>query len=269
VEDAASVHRYFDLGGRVAVVTGAGSGIGRTTAEVLAGAGATVWCVDIDEGRVEETVVGIGDAGGQALAAPLDVADRSAVHALVGDVVAVHGRLDVLANIAGMTADAKILDLEEDELDRLMAVNLKGVLFGCQAAGAVMVAQGGGSIINMTSAAVLAPSPNVGGYAMTKAAVWQLTKTMAVEVGKKGVRVNAVAPGFVPTNMTARYYVRPDGTVDEEMKAMVLEPMAKFAPLRRVGETTDIAYCVLYLASDASSFMTGQLLSPNGGVAMH
>ena len=222
MEDAASVHRYFDLGGRVAVVTGAGSGIGRTTAEVLAGAGATVWCVDIDEGRVEETVVGIGDAGGQALAAPLDVADRSAVHALVGDVVAVHGRLDVLANIAGMTADAKILDLEEDELDRLMAVNLKGVLFGCQAAGAVMVAQGGGSIINMTSAAVLAPSPNVGGYAMTKAAVWQLTKTMAVEVGKKGVRVNAVAPGFVPTNMTARYYVRPDGTVDEEMKAMVL-----------------------------------------------
>jgi len=83
------------------------------------------------------------------------------------------------------------------------------------------------------------------------------------------VRVNAVAPGFVPTNMTARYYVRPDGTVDEEMKAMVLEPMAKYAPLRRVGETTDIAYCVLYLASDASSFMTGQLLSPNGGVAMH
>ena len=132
-----------------------------------------------------------------------------------------------------------------------------------------MVAQGGGSIINMASAAVLAPSPNVGAYAMTKAAVWQLTKTMAVEVGKKGVRVNAVAPGFVPTNMTARYYVRPDGTVDEEMKAMVLEPMAKYAPLRRVGETPDIAYCVLYLASDASSFMTGQLLSPNGGVAMH
>jgi NAD(P)-dependent dehydrogenase (short-subunit alcohol dehydrogenase family) len=92
---------------------------------------------------------------------------------------------------------------------------------------------------------------------------------MAVEVGKRGVRVNAVAPGFVPTNMTARYYRRPDGTIDEAMREQVHGPMARFAPLRRLGEPSDIAYCVLYLASDASSFLTGQLLSPNGGVAMH
>jgi 3-oxoacyl-[acyl-carrier protein] reductase len=92
---------------------------------------------------------------------------------------------------------------------------------------------------------------------------------MAVEVGRKGVRVNTIAPGFIPTNMTARYYTKADGSIDEETKAAMLTPMAKFAPLRRVGVTSDIGYCVLYLASDASSFVTGQLLSPNGGVAMH
>jgi 3-oxoacyl-[acyl-carrier protein] reductase len=92
--------------------------------------------------------------------------------------------------------------------------------------------------------------------------------SMAVEVGKHGVRVNTMAPGFVPTNMTARYYSNPDGSVNEETKAAVVEPMARFSPLRRVGETSDIAYGVLYLASDASSFVTGQLLSPNGGVSM-
>jgi 3-oxoacyl-[acyl-carrier protein] reductase len=132
-----------------------------------------------------------------------------------------------------------------------------------------MVEQGSGSIVNMASAAVLTPAANIGPYAIAKSGVLQLTRTMAVEVARRGVRVNAVAPGFVPTNMTARYYRRPDGTIDEEMKAAVLGPMSKHAPLRRVGETNDIAYCVLYLASDASSFLTGQLLSPNGGVAMH
>ena len=112
---------------------------------------------------------------------------------------------------------------------------------------------------------------NYGGhdYSATKAAVLSLTRTSANELGEHGVRVNSVAPGFIPTNMTARYYTRPDGTIDEETKAAVLAPMAKFAPLRRVGVTEDIGYCVLYLASDASSFVTGQLLSPNGGVAMH
>jgi 3-oxoacyl-[acyl-carrier protein] reductase len=116
---------------------------------------------------------------------------------------------------------------------------------------------------------MLHPSPDVGPYAISKAGVVQLSRTMALEVGPSGVRVNVVAPGFVPTNMTARYYVRPDGTVDEDMKQAVLKPMAKMAPLRRVGVPSDIAYCVLYLASDASSFLTGQLISPNGGLIMH
>ena len=174
-----------------------------------------------------------------------------------------------MCNIAGIMIDSTIVDVDPDEFDRILAVNLKGVLYGCQAAGKVMVEQRGGSIVNMSSAAVLAPSPGVGPYAICKAGVAQLTKTMALEVGKYGVRVNSVAPGFVPTNMTARYYTSPDGSVDEEAKAAVLTPMAHHTPLRRVGFTSDIAYCVLYLASDASSFVTGQLVSPNGGVSMH
>jgi 3-oxoacyl-[acyl-carrier protein] reductase len=268
VETARSVHDAFDLTGRVALVTGAGSGIGRTTAEVLAGAGATVVCADRNGATASETATGILGQGGRAESAELDVAVRGATAALVDNIAARHGGLHVMCNIAGIMIDSTIIDVDPDEFDRILSVNLKGVLYGCQAAGKVMVAQRGGSIVNMASAAVLTPAPGIGPYAICKAGVAQLTQSMAVEVGPHGVRVNSVAPGFVPTNMTARYYTNPDGTVNEESKAAALAPMAKFAPLRRVGETNDIGYCVLYLASDASSFVTGQLLSPNGGVAM-
>ncbi len=269
VENAGTVRHAFDLTGRVALVTGAGSGIGRTTAEVLAGAGATVVCADIAADNAAETARGIVGEHGQAESAELDVAERGAAATLVGHIVARHGRLDVMCNIAGIMIDSSIIDLDPDEFDRILSVNLKGVLYGCQAAGKVMVERGGGSIINMSSAAVLTPSPGIGPYAICKAGVAQLTQSMAVEVGEHRVRVNSIAPGFVPTNMTARYYTNPDGSANEEMKAAVLTPMARHAPLRRVGLTNDVAYCVLYLASDASSFVTGQLISPNGGVAMH
>jgi 3-oxoacyl-[acyl-carrier protein] reductase len=268
METAQSVHAAFDLTGRVALVTGAGSGIGRTTAEVLAGAGATVVCADINAASAAETAAAILGHGGRAENAELDVSVRGATENLVNHVAARHGGLHVMCNIAGIMIDSSIIDVDPDEFDRILGVNLKGVLYGCQAAGKVMVSQRGGSIINMASAAVLSPAPGIGPYAICKAGVAQLTKSMAVEVGKHGVRVNSVAPGFIPTNMTARYYTNPDGTTNEESKAAALAPMAKFAPLRRVGETNDIAYSVLYLASDASSFVTGQLLSPNGGVSM-
>ena len=269
METTESVRAAFDLTGRVALVTGGGSGIGRTTAEVLSGAGATVVCADLNAGGAEETARSIVDAGGRAEGAQVDVSERSALSDLVAQIVADHGGLHVMCNIAGIMIDSEIIDVDPDEFDRIVSVNLKGTLYGCQAAGKVMVEQGAGSIINMASAAVLAPSPGIGAYAICKAGVAQLTQSMAVEVGRSGVRVNTIAPGFIPTNMTARYYTKPDGTIDEEAKAAVLAPMAKFAPLRRVGLTSDIGYCVLYLASDASSFVTGQLLSPNGGVAMH
>jgi len=269
VETTESVRDAFDLSGRVALVTGAGSGIGRTTAEVLAAAGASVVCADINQTGADETARGIVDAGGSAELAQVDVSERGALAVLVQRIVGARGALHIMCNVAGIMVDSPIVDLDPDEFDRILAVNLKGVLYGCQAAGKVMVEQGAGSIINMASAAVLAPAPGVGPYAICKAGVAQLTQSMAVEVGPRGVRVNTIAPGFIPTNMTARYYTAPDGSVDEETRAAVLAPMAKMAPLRRVGATSDIGYCVLYLASDASSFVTGQLLSPNGGVAMH
>jgi 3-oxoacyl-[acyl-carrier protein] reductase len=269
VETSESVRDAFDLSGRVALVTGAGGGIGRTTAEVLAAAGANVVCADIDAARAAESAAAIVGSGGQAESAELDVASRSAVDGLVTDTVSRLGGLHVMCNIAGIMIDSSIIDLDPDDFERILSVNLKGVLYGCQSAGRVMVAQGSGSIINMASAAVLAPSPGIGPYAICKAGVAQLTQSMATEVGRKGVRVNTIAPGFIPTNMTARYYSNPDGTVDEATKDAVLAPMARMAPLRRVGLTSDIGYCVLYLASDASSFVTGQLLSPNGGVSMH
>ena len=192
----------------------------------------------------------------------------AAVEDLVRGAVADHGRLDVMGNIAGIIHNSLVVDTREEDLDRILATNLKGVFFGCQSAARVMIEQGSGSIINMSSGAIDMPAATIVCYAMAKAAVAQLTKTLATEVGPLGVRVNAVAPGLILTGMTSRHFTRPDGSIDEELKAAFVAPMAERATLGRVGEPDDIAYAVLYLASDASSFMTGQILRPNGGVAM-
>ena len=185
METAGSVRHAFDLTGRVALVTGAGSGIGRTTAEVLAGAGATVVCADIDPRARPRRHAPSSASTARPRARRSTSPQRGAADTLVGHSSARHGGLHVMCNIAGIMIDSSIIDLDPDEFDRILGVNLKGVLYGCQAAGKVMVAQGGGSIINMASTAVLAPSPGIGPYAICKAGVAQLTKSMAVEVGKQ------------------------------------------------------------------------------------
>jgi len=258
----------FDLQGRVAVVTGAASGIGEASARMLAGAGAVIVCADVDGRGAERVSEAIRGEGGEASAAACDVSVRSEVDDLVERAYADHGRLDVMANIAGIIHESPVVDTKEDDLDRVLDINLKGVFFGCQAAGRVMTSQGSGSIINMSSGAIDTPAPNIVCYAMAKAAVAQLTKTLAVEIGPFGVRVNAIAPGLIVTGMTSRHYRRPDGTIDEALKEQVLAPMRERAPLGRVGDPDDIAYAVLYLASDAADFMTGQIVRPNGGVVM-
>jgi 3-oxoacyl-[acyl-carrier protein] reductase len=267
--DASTLIQSFRVDGKVAVVTGAGSGIARASALALAGAGARVVCADIHEDTARATADQIVADGGTAEGVTLDVSKKVDVEAVAERVAAQYGGIHVWCNIAGIMLGGPFLDESEDDLDTIMAVNLKGVFFGCQAAGRIMVDQPeGGSIINCSSAAADTPSPNIVSYAICKAGVNQMTKTLAVEVGKKHVRVNAVAPGFVITGMTSGHFQLPDGGRDEAMEHALVAAMAKGAPLRSVGEPEDIAGAVLYLASDASRFMTGQVIRPNGGVAM-
>jgi len=256
----------FDLSGKVAVVTGGASGIGKATAEVLGGAGASVVVADLDGAGAEKTAAGI--TGGRAVAQQADVADRNAVEALVDRAVSEFGRLDIMANVAGIAWDGKLADATSEQFDKVFAVNAKGVLFGCQAALRVMVPQGSGSIINVSSTAIDTPAPRYGLYAMSKAAVAQLSKTLAFEVGKHGIRVNTVAPGMTVSGFTARHIYEPDGSINQERYEAFVEQMSRLSPLRAVGEPIDQAWLILYLASDAARWCTGQIWRVNGGQAM-
>ena len=238
---------------RVVVITGGASGIGRATAVAFAKTGASVVVGDVNEAGLDETAQLTG-----ATPVQTDVTSAASVEALVAGAVERHGRVDVMANIAGVIAMAPIVDLTEEELDRVLAVNLKGVVFGTQAAMRAM--QPGGCIVNMTSTAIDQASPQLAAYAMSKAAVAMFTKTAAVEAGKLGIRVNAVAPGFVLTPMTER-------GGPERTQAMV-DMMSKRSPIGATGEPDDIAAAVLYLASDAAKYVTGQVLRVNGGTSM-
>lgn len=258
----------FDLTGRTAVVTGGASGIGEATAQVLAGAGANVVAGDIDADGVERTAAGIIQSGGAAVGMRTDVTKRADVDALVDRGVSEFGRVDIICNVAGIAMDGLIKDATEEQFDRVMAINAKGTLFGCQAGLRVMSEQKSGSIINVSSTAVDTPAPKYGLYAMTKAAVAQLTMTLAIEAGRYGIRVNTIAPGATITPFTARHAYNPDGTLNPEAYEMFVDAMRKISPLRIVGEAIDQAYLVLFLASDASKFCTGQMWRANGGQAI-
>jgi 3-oxoacyl-[acyl-carrier protein] reductase len=194
----------------------------------------------------------------------LDVSDRNQVQ----DVIGGGPSLDILCNVAGILRHAPIESLTEDALDRVLAINLKGTLFCAQAAYDGMRASGGGSIINLSSAAIDQIAPTIGAYAMSKAAVTQLTRTMATEWAGAGIRVNAVAPGFVDTEMTTHSYRDSNGEIDPGKRAEYLKKMREFTPLGIAGEADDIAATIWFLASDASRYITGQILRPNGGIAM-
>jgi 3-oxoacyl-[acyl-carrier protein] reductase len=247
----------FRVDGKAAVVTGAASGIGRATAVALSDAGARLVLADRDEENLEKTLKMVAEG----IVVPVDVSKQADVAALVDRAVSHFGRLDVMANVAGiMGAGGPITEIDEAALDRVLAVNLKGVFFGVQAALRVMGEQKSGSIINMASAAIDAAPAGLAAYSMAKAGVAILTRVAALEGGPVGVRVNCVAPGFVVTPMTQRG--EPERM--EAVKAM----MRKRSALGLVGEPEDIANAVLYLASDASRFMTGQVVRPNGGTVM-
>jgi 3-oxoacyl-[acyl-carrier protein] reductase len=264
----ADISQAFDLTGRVAVVTGAASGIGRAASVLFVKAGASVVIADRLEEGLFETQSEISKLGGEAVPIVLDVSNRGEVEALVAAAVEGFGRIDVMANVAGIMRNAMFVDVTEEELDEVIGVNQKGVFFGCQAAARAMASRGGGSIINIASAGMDSPAPNISVYAMTKAAVAMMTRSLAIEMGPKGVRVNTVAPGFTDTGMTQRHWVDEDGSLDLDARDAMWGQMADRVPLGTIGEPEDIAMAMLYLASDASRFVTGQILRPNGGVAM-
>lgn len=259
----------FDLAGRVAVVTGAASGIGRATAVVLAGAGAHVMMGDVDDAGMAAVVAQITASGGTATACTTDVTRRADVDALADRAVDDRGRLDIMANIAGIASRNLVVDITDEQLDTVMAVNLKGVLYGCQAAMRVMVPQGtGGSIVNVASGIIDQTAPTYGPYAMTKAAVAILTKTLATEAGQYDIRVNAVAPGTILTDFSRPNFTDEHGQVDERRKQAFTETASQYARLGRIGTGADVAWSILYLVSDAASFVTGQTMRPNGGTSM-
>lgn len=258
----------FDLTGQVAVLTGAGSGIGKATALTLAEAGATIVGGDI----VEDAVVGTADeivaAGGTARAHRTDVTERPQVDALIDGAKAEFGRVDIVGNIAGVPHNKMVAECSDEEFERILAINLKSVFYGCQAALRVMAGQGSGNIVNISSGAIDTPAPTLACYGMTKAAVAMLTKTLAWEAGPMGIRVNALAPGVIETNFSRHNFTDDEGNVDPEKLAGYRKRFGAMAPLKRVGEAQDVADTILYLVSERASFVTGQILRPNGGVAM-
>lgn len=258
----------FDMSGRVAVVTGAASGIGRDTARVLAECGADVVLGDIDANGLAETAALVTQTGRRAHTLAGSVADRAIVEALGALALDAGGRLDAWVNAAGIIFSQPVVDTVEADLDRLLAVNLKGVLWGCATAGRIMSASGGGAIVNISSTGGERPVPGLSAYAMSKASVNMLTRTLATELGGSGVRVNAIAPGWVETPLAMHSFRDASGAIDPARREAGLAARREASPLGLTGVPRDIALAALYLASDAGRFVTGQILRPNGGASM-
>ncbi|PTN51380.1 NAD(P)-dependent oxidoreductase [Achromobacter xylosoxidans] len=239
---------YPDLAGKIAVVTGAGGGIGRAMAAAFRQQGATVVATDLDL----EALSGV-----DADCRQLDVTQAQAVRALADAVADQYGALDVWVNNAGFMARMPALDLDEAAWQRTMDINLKGTFFGAQAAARHMIAQGSGAIINLSSYAGVKPRPNCADYAAAKAGVAHLTQCLALEWSPKGLRVNAIAPGFIETPMSSWMHA------DAATFAEYVERL----PARRVGQPSEIADAALYLASQASGYVTGHVLMVDGGVS--
>lgn len=250
------MHSNFD--GKVVLVTGGGGGIGRASALAFAKAGARVAVVDRDVAAGTETTRLIEATGAKALFIQTDVTQAAQVEAMVAQVVAHFGRLDCAFNNAGIEEEhMRLADCSENTFDRIMAVNVKGVWLCLKYELAQMLKQGGGAIVNTASVAGLVGAPKMAAYSASKHAVLGLTKSAAVEYGRKNIRVNAVCPGVIRTAMF-------DRAVQADPK--VGPAVAQLHPIGRIGEADEVASVVLWLSSDAASFVTGHAHTVDGGM---
>lgn len=250
--------RLFDLTGKVALVTGASRGLGKAMALALAGAG----CDVAVNARTAEALKGvaeeIGRLGRKVVAVPADVSDEAQVQGMVEAVQKAFGRIDVLVNNAGVWEGGYLVRLSSEDWEKVMRVNLTGAFLVAKAVAKVMLKQRSGKIINLASILGFKPSPQSLAYAATKAAIIQMTRVTAVELGQAGIQVNAIAPGFFETDMTKKYH---EG--QEALDAYVAR-----IPLRRIGQPDDLAGAVILLASRASDHITGQTIVVDGGESL-
>jgi 3-oxoacyl-[acyl-carrier protein] reductase len=242
--------------GRVSVVTGASQGIGEVIARDLAGEGSAVVLVDVQADKLADVVRSISEAGGRAEAHQVDVGDAAAVERVVAAIAAGHGRIDHLVNNAGITRDGLLMRMKEEDWDAVIRVNLKGTFNFSKAVIRTMIAARYGRIVNIASVAGLMGNAGQANYAASKAGVVAFARSLAREVGARGITVNAVAPGFIATAMT--------DVLPEDVKKAYLE----IIPLKKFGLPKDVSSAVRFLLSDDAAYITGQVVSVNGGMYM-
>ena len=246
--------------GKACVVTGAGSGIGKAIAERLAEEGGRVLCVDLNGETAANTAEGIRGAGGVAEAVAADVSDPQQVEAFIARCVADCGQIDVLVNNAGVNIPGVFHEVSDAVIDRTLAVNVKGPMYGSRAAIPHMLRAGGGSIVNISSVNGLVSEPFLAVYSASKGAVVMLTRGIALDYARQGIRCNAICPGWVDTPINYAHAEMLGGL------QKVYDSIGSFQPIGRPGEPREIAHLALFLASDEASFITGAIVSADGGM---
>tara|TARA_E500000318_G_scaffold49909_1_gene46763 strand:+ start:559 stop:1329 length:771 start_codon:yes stop_codon:yes gene_type:complete len=247
----------FDLTGRVALVTGASQGLGARFAETLAASGAAVAVAARQVAKLEELAERIGAAGGRAHAVAMDVTDPASVAAAIENVEAALGPLDVLVNNAGIAVQKPFLEMSPEDYDQVLDTNLKGCFLVAQAAARQMKGSGGGSIINITSVLGTEVIGALSTYCASKGGLLQLNRAMALELSRYGIRVNAIAPGYIETPINSGFFKTEPG-----------QKMVKTIPQRRLGQPEDLDGALLLLASDQGAYMTGSVVTVDGGFVL-
>ena len=243
----------FDLNNKVAIITGASQGIGRTIALVFAKSGANVICIARSESKIKELCLEITDQDGQASPIACDVGDGDAFANAIKSVTNEYGKLDILINNAGITRDALLMRMNDTQWDEVLNTNLKGAFHGIKSAIRPMMKNKYGRIINITSIVGLTGNPGQANYAASKAGLIGMTQSIAKEVGTRGITVNCIAPGWIDTEMTV--------DLPENSRKDLLDRI----PIGKVGKPEDIAHAAVFLASDEASYITGQTITVDGG----